>query len=101
VTVVLSLVVVSSVGVSLDVRDDRTPTVTVASALPPGPVQLRLKADRVVSGAVGSSPATVFCPLQAPEAAQSVASSLVQLSSVGAPLVTVAGDALSVTRGTG
>ena len=78
-----------------------TPTVTVTSAPPPGPLQLRLKADCVVSGAVSSSPAAAFFPSHAPEAAQSSASSVAQLSLVVVPLVTVAGVALSVTLGTG
>jgi len=84
-----------------DTGAEVTATVTLAWALPPAPVQLRVNVDSAASAAVCSEPALAFGPFQPPEAVQSVASELVQLSWAVAPLVTVAGDALSVTLGTG
>jgi len=76
-------------------------TMTVALALPPGPLQLRLNADCVASAVVISSPASAFLPFQPPDAAQSLASLVVQLSFAAAPGATLPGVAFSVTVGSG
>ena len=57
--------------------------------------------DSVASAFVCSSPAVAFCPVQAPDAAQSLASFVDQLRRAAEPFVTVPGVALSVTLGTG
>src|SRR4029078_12720316 len=63
-----------TVIVSLGAAESCTLTMTVTSALPPGPLQLRLNADCAAIGAVISSPARAFLPFHAPEAEQSLAS---------------------------
>lgn len=90
-----------TVIVSLGAGASCTFTVMVASALPPGPLQLKLNTDCVASGAVISSPARAFLPFQPPDAAQSLASAVVQLSFATEPVATVPGVAFSVTVGSG
>jgi hypothetical protein len=76
-------------------------TVTVAdwAAVPPAPVQLRVKTDVLVSAPVDCVPFTVLLPLQAPEATQDVASVELQLRVAALPLVTALGPTLRFTTG--
>jgi hypothetical protein len=90
-----------TVIVSLGAGASWTWTMTVALALPPGPLQLKLNADCAESGVVISSPVKAFLPFQPPDAAQSLASCVVQLSFATAPVATVPGVAFRVTVGSG
>jgi hypothetical protein len=76
-------------------------TVTVADceALPPVPVQLRVKVLVIVSAPVDSEPPVALAPDHAPEAVQLVASVDDQVSVELAPLATVCGLAVIVTVG--
>ena len=78
-------------------------TVTVAdcAAEPPAPVQIRVNLVVAVSAGVVCVPAVASEPLHPPEAAQAVALVDDQLSTEVAPLLTVAGFAVSVTAGAG
>jgi hypothetical protein len=78
-------------------------TLTVADALavPPAPLQARANVVAAVSAPVLADPVTAFAPLQPPLAVHEVAFVLDQFSMAAAPLVTVAGVAVSVTVGKG
>jgi len=78
-------------------------TVTVAdwAAEPPAPVQVRVNFVVAVSAGVVCVLAVASEPLQPPEAVQAVALADDQVSAEVAPLLTVAGFAVSVTAGAG
>lgn len=78
-------------------------TVTVAdwAAEPPAPVQVRVYFVVAVSAGVGCEPAVASGPLQPPEAVQAVALLDDQVNADVAPLLIVAGFAVSVTLGAG
>lgn len=78
-----------------------TVTVAVCAPVPPGPVQVSVKAWSLVRLPVDAEPLVASVPLQPPEAVQEVASVEDQVSIALAPLVTVLGFALRVTVGTG
>ena len=77
------------------------PTVTVALAAPPGPVQARANVLELVNAPLDSLPETALLPDHAPEATQEVASVDDHVSVEDPPLVTDAGFAASDTVGTG
>ncbi|MFO1427735.1 MAG: hypothetical protein U1F11_12350 [Steroidobacteraceae bacterium] len=80
-----------------------TVTAAFALAVPPGPVQL--KVNVVVPGAARAPlvalPLVALLPFHPPLAVQLVAFVEFQASCVEAPLATLAGDAVSVTVGSG
>jgi hypothetical protein len=75
-------------------------TVADALALPPAPVQVRVKLPLAVSAPVDWLPGVAFVPDQSPEAVQLVALVEDQISVEAAPLVTDVGFAVSDTVGT-
>ena len=78
-------------------------TVTVADcdAEPPAPVQVRVNFVVAVRAGVDVVPVVASAPLQPPEAVQDVALVDDQVNAAVAPLLTVAGFAVSVTAGAG
>ena len=78
-----------------------TETVADWVALPPAPVQVRLKVDVVVSAPVDCEPLTGLAPDQPPDAAQAVAFAETQVSVALAPLAIALGPTLSWTVGVG
>jgi hypothetical protein len=76
-------------------------TVTVALAVPPGPVQSRANVLELVNAPLDSLPETALLPDHAPEATQEVASVDDQVRVEDPPLVTIVGFAASDTVGTG
>ena len=76
-------------------------TVADALAVPPDPVQARLKVLVLVSAPVDPLPEVALTPDQGPEAVQEVASADDQVSVDDPPLVTDGGVAASDTVGTG
>jgi hypothetical protein len=91
---VLGLAVRVTVGVGV-----LTATVADWEALPPGPVQLRLKVDEAVSAPVEAVPLVALAPLQAPLAAQALALLDDHVRVALPPELTVLGPTLSVTVG--
>lgn len=76
-----------------------TTTVTDRVAVPPGPVQDKVKVLVTVKASLDCDPAVVLLPDHAPEAAHELALVDDQVSVDMPPLVTVVGLALSVTAG--
>lgn len=78
-------------------------TVTVADwdAVPPAPVQVKVKFVVAVRAGVVCEPVVASAPLQPPEAVQAVALLDDQVNADVAPLFTVAGFAVRVTEGAG
>ena len=76
-------------------------TVTLSCAVPPVPVQLKVKVVAVVSAPVLWLPAVTLLPLQPPDAVHDVASVVVHVKVLLAPLATVVGAADNVTVGAG
>jgi hypothetical protein len=70
-------------------------------AEPPGPEQVSVKVVVVVSAPVDWLPLVALAPLQPPLAVQLVALVELQVSVAALPLVTLVGDAVSVTVGGG
>ena len=91
----LALMLTVAVGLAL------TETVADWAALPPGPVQLRVKVASAVSAPVDCVPCTDFAPDQAPEAVQEVAFWVVQFNVALLPLVMALGPTLKLTVGAG
>ncbi len=79
------------------------PTVTVALdwPLPPAPVQTSVNTDVAVKAPVVAVPEVARLPVQPPDAVQAVAFVELQVSVAVDPLLTVVGDAASVTTGAG
>ena len=78
-----------------------TVTVALCAALPPAPVQVRVKDWSLVRFPVEAEPLVASAPLQPPEAVQEVAFVEDQVRVALSPLVTVLGLAESVTVGSG
>ena len=91
------------VGVTLKERvgSGKTVTVTLWVAPAPGPVQFKLNVLVLVSAPVGSLPAVVFAPDQAPDAVQDVASVDDHVSVAALPFNTLVGLATSETVAAG
>jgi hypothetical protein len=68
--------------------DDCTATIAEAEVVPPAPVQLRWNVESPDSGPLDCVPLIGFAPLQAPDAVQSSAPVVDQLSAVEFPAVT-------------
>ena len=67
--------------------------------LPPGPLQLSVKVESVVSAPVEAVPFRDWRPLHAPEAVQLEALVVVHVSVDALPLATLVGEALKVSVG--
>jgi hypothetical protein len=67
--------------------------------LPPGPLQLSVKVESVVSAPVEAVPLSDWGPLHAPEAVQLEALVVVHVSVDALPLATLVGEALKVSVG--
>ena len=78
---------------------DLTVTVAVCDAVPPAPLQLKVKLALDVSAPELCEPLVAFAPLHAPDAVQPAASADDHVSVVLAPLTIVEGEALKVTVG--
>ena len=78
-----------------------TETVADWVALPPAPVQVRLKVELAVSAPVDCEPLTDLAPVQAPDAAQAVAFAETQVNVALAPLAIALGPTLNCTVGVG
>jgi hypothetical protein len=78
-----------------------TDTVADCVALPPAPLQVKVKVELLVSAPEDCEPLTAFAPAQAPEAVQEVALVADHVRSELAPLVTVLGLALMLTVAVG
>jgi hypothetical protein len=78
-----------------------TVTVTDCAALPPGPLQVRVKFAFAVRAPVDWEPLIGSPPLHASEAVQLVAFAVVQVSVEELPLTTVLGLALKLMEGGG
>jgi hypothetical protein len=78
---------------------DVTATVADCDPLPPGPVQLKPNVALAVSTPVDCEPWTALLPDHAPVAVQAVALTVLHVRVALEPLVTVLGDACSVTVG--
>ena len=76
-------------------------TFAFCETLPPGPLQLSVKVEFVVSAPVDAVPATALVPDQAPDAVQLVALVLDHVNVDAAPLATLVGEALKVSVGAG
>lgn len=76
-------------------------TVTDRAAVPPAPLQVRLKVVVVVSEPLLLEPELALVPVQPPEAVQALASVLDQASVVLPPLAIDAGVALKLSVGAG
>ena len=74
---------------------------TLAWAVPPAPVQLKVKLVALVNAPVLWLPAVALVPLQPPDAVHEVAFVDVHVKVLLPPLLTVVGDADNVTAGTG
>ena len=91
-------------GLALSVTNGgKAGTVTVADCVaePPGPVHVSSKSVVLVSAAVDQVPLSATAPLQPPEAIHAVALLELQVKSEVLPLVTVVGEADSVSVGAG
>ena len=78
-----------------------TETDLLAWAVPPAPVQLRVKDLLAVKAPVLCVPAVALVPLQPPDAVHDVAFVELHVKVLLPPLATVVGDADNVTVGTG
>jgi len=78
-----------------------TETDALAWAVPPAPVQLRVKDLLAVKAPVLCVPAVALVPLQPPDAVHDVAFVELHVKVLLPPLATVVGDADNVTVGTG
>jgi hypothetical protein len=67
--------------------------------LPPGPLQLSVKVESIVSAPVEAVPLSNWGPLHAPEAVQLAALVVVHVSVDALPLATLVGEALKVSVG--
>jgi hypothetical protein len=75
--------------------------VALAWAVPPVPVQLKVKLVALVSASVLWLPAVALVPLQPPDAVHEVAFVEVHVRVLLPPLLTEVGDADNVTAGAG
>ena len=74
-------------------------TTAVCVTLPPGPLQLSVKVESIVSAPVEAVPLSNWGPLHAPEAVQLAALVVVHVSVDALPLATLVGEALKVSVG--
>jgi hypothetical protein len=88
-----------ALSVTVGVAAGRTDTEALAAALPPAPVQVRVKVLADESAAEDSEPAVPRLPLQPPEAVQAVALVELQVSVADPPAARAVGLAFRVTEG--